>query len=65
MNLLTEKLLFDKQSKTAFLREVEETMQQLDKGEINKEEGYEKLIKLMERKEVQQIIEIRAQPLKL
>lgn len=65
MNIDTEKLLADKQSKTAFLQEVEETMQQLDKGEITKDEGYEKLIKLMERKEVQQIIEIRALPLKM
>lgn len=65
MNIDTEKLLADKQSKTAFLQEVEESMQQLDKGEVTKEEGYEKLTKLIERKEVQQIIEIRVLPLKL
>lgn len=64
INFDTKKPLAEEQSKIAFLREVEETMQQLDREEIDKEEGYEKLVKLMERKEVQQIIKIRPLALK-
>lgn len=59
MDISKEKAPSDKRRKAAFLREVEETMQQIDSGSMSMEEGYDRLLKLMGRKEVQQIVEIK------
>ena len=59
MDISKEKAPSDTYRKAAFLREVEETLQQIDSGSISMQEGYEKLLQLMGRKEVQQIVEIK------
>ena len=58
-DLSMDKLPSDERRKMTFLKEVEETMQQISNGRISMQEGYEMLLTLMEKKEIQQIIEIK------
>jgi hypothetical protein len=52
----------DEESSASFLKEIENTMEQIRQGKITMQEGYEKLIHLMKKKDVQQVVEIKARP---
>jgi hypothetical protein len=57
-----EDLSSDEESSASFLKELENTMEQIRQGKITMQEGYEKLIYLMQKKDVQQVVEIKARP---
>jgi hypothetical protein len=52
----------DEESSASFLKEIENTMEQIRQGKITMQQGYEKLIHLMKKKDVQQVVEIKARP---
>jgi hypothetical protein len=62
MSINEEKRSSDEEKGAYFLKELEDTMEQIRNGKITMQQGYEKLIHLMKKKDVQQVVEIKARP---